>query len=320
MSRNCSWLNAVKKLPFASWSTRFGVRKPRSEKKRLRRRRVRAVAVRPAVRQDRGLARKLGVPAAHPLEVRLHVGDDLARLRLGAQRAADEHGLVLPRHAEVDEVARLRDGRRDARQALVGVLLETGVDRDDQVRAPRGDRLEVDLLPGDHRRLRAAERLLRPGPLPPFVAAEEVADADRHDAEREHRVLVGVADGHDALGLALDPGGAELVLDRDRERAALRLRAGRPVAGRVAVVAAAAAGKRQAEHQRRERGRRTGHEMHRFLLGWEIGRHSGVPVTGSSTTDASRPNTSWTKAPSTTSPGGPAACTLASRIATRWSA
>jgi hypothetical protein len=48
--------------------------------------------------------------------------------------------------------------------------------------------------------------------------------------------------------------------------------------------------------------------MHRFLLDWEIGRHSGVPVTGSSTTDASRPSTSWMKAASTTSPGGPAAC------------
>ena len=37
---------------------------------------------------------------------------------------------------------------------------------------------------------------------------------------------------------------------------------------------------------------RSGHEVHRVLLGWARGRQSGVPVTGSSTTWASRPKTS----------------------------
>ena len=99
--------------------------------------------------------------------------------------------------------------------------------------------------------LRALERVLRPRALAPLVAAEEVADADRHDAEREHRILIGVADGDDALGLALDRGLAVLVRRRSTGKLADSL--GRSVR-RVVITPAGG------EREREQRGGQVSHQ------------------------------------------------------------
>ncbi|MGH2763408.1 MAG: hypothetical protein ACRDLD_12670, partial [Thermoleophilaceae bacterium] len=66
------------------------------------------------------------------------------------------------------------------------------------------------------------QRLLRPGALPPVVAAEELAHADGRHAKRENGVLLGVADRDHARGPSRDLSGAELVLDGDGETAGAR--------------------------------------------------------------------------------------------------
>src|SRR5262249_42057441 len=105
---------------------------------------------------------------------------------------------------------------------------------------------------------------------------------------------------------ALDRGLAELVLHGHGERAA-----GAALGGGRRALLGPAGGEGHS-------GQQDADQAHRILL--RIGTHIGGPVTGSSTTQASRPSTSWTKAASRMSGGDRAGCTRPSRRATRWSA
>ena len=174
-------------------------------------------------------------------DLRLGVLHDLLGLVLETERLADHARLLLPRHAEVDELVGLRDGRRDLRQRLVVARAHAGVHSEQDVRPQGGDLLEVHLLLADGLGRRAAERRLSPGAALVVVAAEELALADRLDAEREHGVLLGVADRHHALWLGLDLGGPVLVLHRHGELAAPFLGAR---SGLALGVLAAAGGER----------------------------------------------------------------------------
>ena len=125
-----------------------------------------------------------------------------------------------------------------AESVVVLVFGHAGRHADDEIGAERGDRFVVELAAVEDLGLRVTERVLRPGPHRVRLVSVPVPDADRHDAEREQEVLIGVADRDDPLGLGLDGGRAVLVLDGDRERVARRGRGRRPAAaGRGGVVA-----------------------------------------------------------------------------------
>ena len=146
-----------------------------------------------------------------------------------ADGLAGHRDLVLPGGAPVDLAGRLGDDGRDLRERVVVLLVQAGVDREDQVGRERGDALVLDAV-GEGENLgllRAVERLLGPREDRALVLAEPLGGADGDDAERQQRVLLAQADDDDPLGLGLDRGLAELVVDRDREGARSGRRRGR---------------------------------------------------------------------------------------------
>jgi hypothetical protein len=135
------------------------------------------------------------------------------RLCLAPERLADRRRLLLPRHPEVDVVAALRHRGRDLRERRVVLLGDTRVDAEDEVRAQRGDLLELQLLGADQLRVRPR----RPRAVRDVDPALELPRPDGLHAHREREVLVVEADGDDALGRRRDLRRPELVLDRHRE-------------------------------------------------------------------------------------------------------
>ena len=149
----------------------------------------------------------------------LHLGDDGVGQRRAAERLAHVALGVLPRGARVLGFAGwLRDGRGDTRRQLV-VLLAHPRGPDDEVGLEGGDLFEVDgeeLGAADLLRLGAAVGLDRPLEADRTVLVPR-HHADGHDAERQHRILVVVADGHHALRRRRHDGRAVGVVDGDRE-------------------------------------------------------------------------------------------------------
>jgi len=150
--------------------------------------------------------------------------DLLPRLRLAAQGAPDDGGLLLPGHAEVHVFARLRDGGRNLRQALVLLFGDTRVRGDDHVWVEGHDGLEVQFTKrhGQHFGLRVAQLVLRPGPGGVGLVAEPVAHRDRLHPQRQDGVLLTVAQRNHPLGRGWNDRRAEFVLDGDREHRRLR--------------------------------------------------------------------------------------------------
>jgi hypothetical protein len=156
---------------------------------------------------------------AHLRELVVDAGDQLVDLVRLAQRLAGHPRHVLPRRAVVREVLGLADGRRDLRQLAVLLLGHPRVEREDQVRLEVQHLLLVEVVAlADDLRSLLAPQVLRPRPQAVRALLEPVDRADRLDAEREHRVLVGQPERDDPLRLLRDLGRAVLVLDRHRER------------------------------------------------------------------------------------------------------
>jgi hypothetical protein len=121
--------------------------------------------------------------------------DPAANAIVAPQGAPGRRELLLPRLAEVDVPVALRDRRGDLGQELVFVALHAGVHAEDEIGAPCGDRLDVELLGADRLRRRPVQCLLRPGAAGDVDAALERPGADRNDAEGEREVLIVEAGG-----------------------------------------------------------------------------------------------------------------------------
>ena len=144
------------------------------------------------------------------------------------ERLADHQRAVLPWHAVVHEVAGLRDRRRDLRERVVDLLRHARRHADDHIGLQLGDGLVRVGVGLDHRRRGVTQLVLRPGPDAVRLVAVPVEHGQRRHAEREERILIGVADRHDPLRLGGDDRRAVLVLDRHREGGlAARARRGR---------------------------------------------------------------------------------------------
>ena len=152
---------------------------------------------------------------------RVEVGDQLLALLGQAHRLAAHQDHVLDRRRPGD--VRVGHDRGDLAERVVLVLGQAGVRRQDEVRLRGRDRLEGDAvgLVEEHRGLGAQllELLLDPGQdaVIVVVAPARRAHADRHDAQGQRHLVVGPGDRGDPLGLGLDRGLAEGVLDGDGE-------------------------------------------------------------------------------------------------------
>ena len=112
----------------------------------------------------------------------------------------------------------MSDGRRDRRELVVALLVETGVESQDQVGVQFGDAFEVEpVARREDDGLGIAELVLRPRPRRERLVAVPVRDGDRNHAERQQRVVLGQPDAHDPLRRRAHLGGPEGVLDGDRE-------------------------------------------------------------------------------------------------------
>jgi hypothetical protein len=181
--------------------------------------------------------------------------DQGAALGLLAQRAGDEHGLLVPAREVVGAPDRAGDRRRDGGELAVVGPLDARVRADDQVRAQRGDPLELEpVLVAQDGRLGGAQRPAGPRPDRVGLLAVPLRGGDRLLAEREHDVLLGEADHGDAPRIGGHGGRAEAVCHGDREHAG---------AGggwrSVAIVGRAASGQSGESKQGRESGSNRSH-------------------------------------------------------------
>ncbi len=89
----------------------------------------------------------------------LHACNELGSLLGLSDRGTDLLGGHVPRLLVVGVVGLLRDHRGDLGQRVVGVLVDAGVDGDDQIRLHRGDGFRIDLLGVVDLRLLALEQI-----------------------------------------------------------------------------------------------------------------------------------------------------------------
>jgi hypothetical protein len=161
----------------------------------------------------------------------------------------DEHGVLIPAREVVGASDHPGDRRRDGRELAVIGALHARVGADDEVRAQRGDALELEaVLVAQDGRLDGPQRPARPRPDRVGLLAVPLRRRDRLLAEREHDVLLGEPDNGDAPRLGGHGRRAEAVRDGDREGARLRCR------GRRVAVGRTAAGDGEESKQCRERG------------------------------------------------------------------
>ncbi len=207
----------------------------------------------------RARALELGVLVGRGLDGGLGLLDDPRGLVRLAEGLADRLRQLLPGDAEVVVLLRLGDDGRELGQLLVLLLGQAAVERKNQVRLERRDLLHLRAGAGvlqDDGCLAPAQLVLGPRADRALVSAQPLGGADRDLAERQHRVLVGEADGDDPLRFGLDGRTAVLVRDGDGEGGlpgGARLRTGTGGVG-SGVVPAAGRGGGEEQKGRGERG------------------------------------------------------------------
>ena len=195
-----------------------------------------------------GLSLDLRVLGRGGLDLGLQLADELLALFLQAQALAVELDHLPPGGAP--RGLGVGDDGRDLAEGVVLLLGQAGVAGQDDVGGGVGHGLEVDAigLVEQHGGLGVEflQLLLHPGQDAVVVVVAEVGGGhtDGDHAQCEGDLVVGPGDGGDALGLGLDGGGAQGVLDGDR----------RPVPGGLGLLVG---GVRGAGHEsdRQQRGR-----------------------------------------------------------------
>ena len=204
------------------------------------------------------------------LEDRLVLLDERLALLLEAQPLRVLGDRLLPRGAP--RGFRVGDDRRDLGEGVVLLLRDPGVAGQDDVRLRGRDGLEIDAV-GEvvgigHLRAHLLDLVLDPreDAVAVVVAVGGGLHDDRDDAQGQRGLVVTPRDGRDALGLLLDDGLAERVLDGDGEGADAGC-CGGIVAG---LCSPAAAGGEDESGGGRDGGERGARGAHGGVLLWTM--------------------------------------------------